>query len=638
MRENIYQRNNHLFKLINIVRNEEKLNPKLASFQTIDWLLFQILNYSVLDNNNFSSDEEKLWQYNGNSFIYINSKFSYLVKENPSNNIKKLFDKNGLLENEIKKIILEHNENITDINNIDISNIENQKLLRDIFSIESIVINLQNYILKSENKYLCSSEFETRNLRTNINFDNNLKMLTMSFNNLFDHSLNHFFQKNNKFNEITKINYLDNNINYYELPLVFFNLTKFLFTYNFDKKNEQCKKNMYSIDFFDLFYKNLSYKDLENNFDSKLGNNYDIIVIDFLSLYEVVAHLDSKDKLKKFMTFFNYLLDKLNDNGKIIIENIFNNNFGSEFIKKFLNENISNITPMSITENYFMDYHYNNFVFSKTVNKHINIQYSNLNFSPLLIDIDDYIIKLMNNKDKYFLKLDNLLSNNFRIKNLNGFAKSNYLCENEKDGNYISFKSFLRKKTIKEYGIKLVDNQKYKRITVLNNFKGLILRDEILGSEIKTKSKFIVVNKGDLIISKINNKKNIGIVTENLNNSIVSSSYEVYKFNYLSENNTNNVITLYNSHNNDDVKVYKDFLMLILQKNTKIDEILKINTKKGLSSRNYLDIDNFLENIYISKKQFQPLKEQVKILNELNYIKSKINDLMEKQRNVIDSI
>jgi len=86
--------------------------------------------------------------------------------------------------------------------------------------------------------------------------------------------------------------------------------------------------------------------------------------------------------------------------------------------------------------------------------------------------------------------------------------------------------SFLRER--KEF-ITIDDLSSYKRAKVQWYGKGIILRDEISGSEIKTK-KQQVIRSGEFVIAEIDAKEgSFGITPENLEGAIVSSHYFVYE-------------------------------------------------------------------------------------------------------------
>jgi type I restriction-modification system DNA methylase subunit len=83
----------------------------------------------------------------------------------------------------------------------------------------------------------------------------------------------------------------------------------------------------------------------------------------------------------------------------------------------------------------------------------------------------------------------------------------------------------------KKENIKLEDEVLYKQITIKLYGKGLLLRQEILGQDIKTEQQFIV-SAGDFIMSKIDARNGaFGIVPDYLNNAVVTSSFPYFTVN-----------------------------------------------------------------------------------------------------------
>jgi type I restriction enzyme S subunit len=79
--------------------------------------------------------------------------------------------------------------------------------------------------------------------------------------------------------------------------------------------------------------------------------------------------------------------------------------------------------------------------------------------------------------------------------------------------------------------ITIDDLIKYKRIRVQLHWKGLVERDVVFGSDIKTK-KQQVAKQGELLVAEIDAKVGgIGIVPPELNGAIVSSHYFLYQIN-----------------------------------------------------------------------------------------------------------
>lgn len=75
------------------------------------------------------------------------------------------------------------------------------------------------------------------------------------------------------------------------------------------------------------------------------------------------------------------------------------------------------------------------------------------------------------------------------------------------------------------------DNEKYKRVTVKMHGKGIIERDEVLGSAIGTKTQF-TISGGQLLMSKIDARNSaFGIVPDELEGAIITGNFWAYDVN-----------------------------------------------------------------------------------------------------------
>ena len=82
-------------------------------------------------------------------------------------------------------------------------------------------------------------------------------------------------------------------------------------------------------------------------------------------------------------------------------------------------------------------------------------------------------------------------------------------------------------KRVKE-PINIEDNTLYKRVTVRNNGRGVVQRDELHGREIGTKRQFIA-HAGQLIISRIDARNGaFGIVPKELEGAIVTNDFWLF--------------------------------------------------------------------------------------------------------------
>jgi len=92
----------------------------------------------------------------------------------------------------------------------------------------------------------------------------------------------------------------------------------------------------------------------------------------------------------------------------------------------------------------------------------------------------------------------------------------------------ISLSKFLKRN---RNTIKISDDELYKRITIRNNNRGIVLRDEVIGSKIGTKRQF-VISKGQFAISKIDARNGaMGIIPEDLENAVVTPDFLTYNIN-----------------------------------------------------------------------------------------------------------
>ena len=91
-----------------------------------------------------------------------------------------------------------------------------------------------------------------------------------------------------------------------------------------------------------------------------------------------------------------------------------------------------------------------------------------------------------------------------------------------------SLSNLLKEKSDK---VKKENDKKYKQVTIKLYGNGVLLRQEILGEEIQTDGQY-VVNAGDFIMSKIDARSGaFGIVPENLDGAIVTSSFPYFEIN-----------------------------------------------------------------------------------------------------------
>lgn len=149
--------------------------------------------------------------------------------------------------------------------------------------------------------------------------------------------------------------------------------------------------------------------------------------------------------------------------------------------------------------------------------------------------------------------------------------------------------------------IKAEDNKVYKQITVKMNGKGVILRKEIEGIKIKTKSQFIA-STGNFIMSKIDARNGaFGIVPAELDQAIVTQDFPLFSV---------------------DTKVMlPEFLNIVIQ-SPQFIKICQI-TSVGTSNRRRLKVDKFLK----SRIPLPNIVEQKLFLEKIESLNSRINKL-----------
>ncbi|ANV97734.1 hypothetical protein BBW65_02450 [Helicobacter enhydrae] len=196
--------------------------------------------------------------------------------------------------------------------------------------------------------------------------------------------------------------------------------------------------------------------------------------------------------------------------------------------------------------------------------------------------------------------------------------KSNVVELNEFVSSYPKYKFsyFLTRKLNR---VKIIDKTLYKRVRVKTKAKGLSLRDNVFGENIRTKNQF-VINKGQFLISKIDARNgSFGIVDDELDNAIVTADFLNFDIN-------RNVV-------ND------KFLIMILKTPYYIEIFNSLSSgttgRKRINEQKLLDIDISLpliaeqDNLMLRLTNID--KKIEKFSTELNLLREKIiNDLSSK--------
>lgn len=155
----------------------------------------------------------------------------------------------------------------------------------------------------------------------------------------------------------------------------------------------------------------------------------------------------------------------------------------------------------------------------------------------------------------------------------------------------VQIKEFLtRNKT----AITVQDEVTYQRVTIRVRNGGVIPRDEVKGTEIRTKKQFLV-SAGQFILSKIDARNGaMGIIPKNLDGAIVTQDFLAYDI--------------------DTSKINPQYLVLVSTTKQFLDFCQRCSS--GTTNRQRVDEDKFL-NIQIP---LPPLAEQNKLVEEYNAI------------------
>ncbi len=149
--------------------------------------------------------------------------------------------------------------------------------------------------------------------------------------------------------------------------------------------------------------------------------------------------------------------------------------------------------------------------------------------------------------------------------------------------------------------INIESNVVYKRATIKLYGKGLLIRDEEIGSKINTKKQFLI-KKDQLLLSKIDARSGaFGIVPKELDRAIITGNFWAFDIN---ENFVN-----------------KDYLSYLLS-SKKFYSICK-DASSGVTNRKYLNETKFLA----MEIELPKIEDQNKLIRELNSYKNKIEEL-----------
>lgn len=156
------------------------------------------------------------------------------------------------------------------------------------------------------------------------------------------------------------------------------------------------------------------------------------------------------------------------------------------------------------------------------------------------------------------------------------------------------------------------DNKYYKRITIKTNCGGVIVRDEVLGKEIKTKSQYYV-KAGQLAVSKIDARNGaFGIVPPEADGAIITGNFWVFDVNP-------NIACI-------------EYLVLLLSSNVFVQAWQ--DCSNGSGNRLYLKEDKFLN----YKIPMPTMTEQKVIVDEYSCKVSSADNSVRKAEELANSI
>lgn len=169
------------------------------------------------------------------------------------------------------------------------------------------------------------------------------------------------------------------------------------------------------------------------------------------------------------------------------------------------------------------------------------------------------------------------------------------------------------------------DGKRYKRITIKTNCGGVVVRDEVLGEEIKTKNQYYI-KAGQLAVSKIDARNGaFGIVPPEADGAIITGNFWVYDVNPEEAN--------------------IEYLVLLLSSNAFIQAWQ--DCSNGSGNRLYLQEDKFLNYkipMPIIAKQHSIIKQFEKriadandVISEAERIKTSIFDYLTKILGIVET-
>lgn len=159
---------------------------------------------------------------------------------------------------------------------------------------------------------------------------------------------------------------------------------------------------------------------------------------------------------------------------------------------------------------------------------------------------------------------------------------------------------------------KVADDILYKRLTIRMHGLGIILRDEVAGSLIRTRNQFFAKG-GQFLLSKIDARNGaFGILSQDLDGALISNSFQAYDLD-------ENIINI-------------DYFNYFTKTHSFIDFCSKAS--EGTTNRRTMDDNKFLTFEIL----LLPLPEQKRIVEKIKKIEEKIEELKKEKLVVSDRI
>ena len=490
-----------LFRILNIVRNDERYSPERAYIEVIKIifmkLVFEKENKKILNSNEIKNKKIKINELYLKTNIFYNNKLFDLNE--------KIYDEILIKEQTVIKIInyLEkYNFSVLFLNSNLMSIIYNKfknRVFRGYLGEKNTPVCLSSfmidYIKPNENDKIYDINSKTGELIVStIKYKLNQKNLFMNSNSDLYTSLS------------SKVNMIINKI-----PLS--NETN---KHVFEIKEDLLEENIYDIVMSDL-----------PNFEMGIKKDSTIMSLKMMIKLlkkggKAIFIIDDKYLIKdKYKSIRNFIKKET------IIKSIISIP-GNAYLSLGGCKGNSSILTLEKKENKEEVQLKDNILIAnlKKVDSNIINPKKNENDLNTILKYELSNTKKIIKEDKEIIKYVKLedFEDNFDIKEQFKFKPY----QNHKKEDMIQLSSFLEESKIK---VEIKEEKEYKRITIKSNNNGITTRDVIKGNIIKTKEQYLV-RKEQFIISMLGaDTGNFGIVPKELDKSITTNSFKVFTIN-----------------------------------------------------------------------------------------------------------